>query len=238
MIGTSSWDYVFIRSCIFVLHFIAPLNTFYCVAILLIRPSTYRIHWVLEIWAVAEALFFILIYWPRYCVLQHAATHPPLRSRESRRELFQLCHEWVVDPERYLSMWFKGAPSSQIRRENVKEFFCWAFLDKSNYGIHDDEELEEYADKMEALLGRKLPPGRGNAISLRLTMDKVKMLHRSLLWYLVSFWLSMSETPIDSCRAMGRLAFTDITMTVCLRCRYTHLRPYDVYFVSLSSYTD
>ena len=67
----------------------------------------------------------------------------------------------------------------------MKEFFCWAFLDKHAYGLLEDEELEEYADKMEKLLGRKLPPGRGKAVPLRLTMDKVKMLHRSILWYLV-----------------------------------------------------
>lgn len=50
----------------------------------------------------------------------------------------------------------------------------------------DDEELNEYVDKFETLLGRKLDPGRGKAVPLRLTIDKVKMLHRSLLWYLVS----------------------------------------------------
>ena len=209
MIGTSLWDYIFIRSCIFFLHFIAPLSALYCVAVLLVRPSTYRIHWALEIWAVAETLFFISIYWPRHHILQRAATHPPTRSRENRRELFKLCHEMVADPERYLSKWFKGAPSSQIRRENVKEFFCWAFLDKPNHGTYEDEELEEYVDKMEVILGRKLQPGRGNALSLRLTIDKVKMLHRSLLWYLVSIRLSTTDTFIDPQRVTYSLGFTE-----------------------------
>lgn len=53
-----------------------------------------------------------------------------------------------------------------------------------------DEELEEYIAEMEKLLGRKLEPGRGNAQCLRLTLDKVEMLHRSLIWYLVSFMMS------------------------------------------------
>ncbi|KAK2470050.1 hypothetical protein H9L39_18198 [Fusarium oxysporum f. sp. albedinis] len=35
--------------------------------------------------------------------------------------------------------------------------------------------------------GRKLEPGRGNAKCLRLTLDKVEMLHRSLTWYLCVF---------------------------------------------------
>ena len=51
----------------------------------------------------------------------------------------------------------------------------------------DDEEIEEYIGEMEKLLGRKLEAGRGNAKCLRLTLDKVDMLHRSLMWYLVSF---------------------------------------------------
>lgn len=193
MIGTSLWDYVFIRSCIFFLHFVAPMSAFYCVLILVLHPSAYRIPVALEIWALAETLFFLLIYLPRFYVLQQLVTHPPTRSREKRRELFHLCHESIVDPERYLSKWFKGAPIAEIRRENVKDFFCWAFLNKPSYGRLEDEELEEYADKLELLLGRKLQSGRGSAISLRLTMDRVKMLHRSLLWYLVSSRCGITE---------------------------------------------
>lgn len=186
MIGTSLWDLIFIRCCIFALHFIAPLSTSYCCYLVLVCPSIYRIPRALEIWAVAEALFFILIYLPRYYVLQNAALHPPIGSRESRRKLFQLCNESVEDPERYLSMWFKGAASTEIRRENVKEFFSWAFLNGGTLGVFEEQELEEYIDQMELLLGRKFEPGKGNASSLRPTADKVKMLHRSLLWYLVS----------------------------------------------------
>lgn len=55
-----------------------------------------------------------------------------------------------------------------------------------SHGLLDDEELEEYVDRFEILLGRKLALGRGSAVPLRLTLDKVNMLHRSLLWYLVS----------------------------------------------------
>lgn len=58
-----------------------------------------------------------------------------------------------------------------------------------SYGLLDDEELEEYVDRFETLLGRKLDLGRGDAVPLRLTIDKVNMLHRPLLWYLVSFYV-------------------------------------------------
>jgi hypothetical protein len=44
---------------------------------------------------------------------------------------------------------------------------------------------------MEKLLGRKLEAGMGNAKCLRLTLDKVDMLHQSLMQYLVSFYKKM-----------------------------------------------
>ena len=42
---------------------------------------------------------------------------------------------------------------------------------------------------MEKLLGRDIPPGKGDAKSLRLIVDKVDCLHRSLLWYFVCYSL-------------------------------------------------
>jgi len=55
---------------------------------------------------------------------------------------------------------------------------------------NDDEELEEYVVATEKLLGRPIQQGRGDATCLRLTLDRVEMLHRSLIWYFVS-------TPIN-----------------------------------------
>ncbi|KAL8780631.1 MAG: hypothetical protein Q9194_000822 [Teloschistes cf. exilis] len=86
-------------------------------------------------------------------------------------------------------MWFKGAPLHEIGRENVKQFFCWSFLNKSKYGLLDDLELENYADQLESRLGRKLPPGKGRAIPLNLTLDPVHMLPRPLVWYLIVFFV-------------------------------------------------
>ena len=192
MIGTSLWDYVFIRSCILFLHSIAPLSILSSIAVLFLRPTSYRFPWYLEAWVLAETAFFALIYLPKRYSLQHAATHPTLLSRDGRRKLFKLCHDTVPDPEQYLSKWFKNAPKSEIKRDNVKEFFCWAFLNKGEYGPEDNEELDEYVDRMEVLLGRQLESGRGNAECLRLTLDKVDMLHRSLTWYLVSLLLDSS----------------------------------------------
>ena len=66
------------------------------------------------------------------------------------------------------------------------ELFCWAFLNKKDHGPEDHDELKEYVDEIELRLGRKLELGRGNAVSLRVTVDHFQSLHRSLLWYFVS----------------------------------------------------
>lgn len=195
MIGTSWWEYLFIRLCIIFLHYIVPLTSVCYILLFLIDPFPIRVPVILEVWAFAETLF-VLLYLPQYHFLQHKATHPALPSRRERRTLFHRCDETVQDPEHYLTKWFLDAPSSEIRRENVKEFYCWAFLNKPSFGILDDDELEEYAAKTEKALGRNLPPGRGNATSLRLTLDRVKMLHRPLLWYLVSVKLKMNPPTI------------------------------------------
>ncbi|KAL8737042.1 MAG: hypothetical protein Q9181_002086 [Wetmoreana brouardii] len=84
-------------------------------------------------------------------------------------------------------MWFKGAPASEICRDNVKQFFCWSFLNKEKYGLLEDSELEEYVDQLETRLRRQLPPGEGSATSLRLTLDSVHMLPRPLVWYMIVF---------------------------------------------------
>lgn len=93
--------------------------------------------------------------------------------------------ENIADPEAYLQKWFLGAPLSEIKRENVKEFFLWAFFNRGGPPGDDDEELEDYVFATEKLLGKPIEEGRGNAKCLRLTLDRVDMLHRSLVWYIV-----------------------------------------------------
>ena len=191
MINDSVLGYIFIRSCIFFLHYIAPFSVLYSILTLYLKPDANRITWCLGSCSLAETLFYTIIYLPLSYYLQNEAVHPPVPSRDARRDLFQLCHETVPDPKLYLSKWFKYAPMSEIKRENVKEFFCWAFLNREKHGPEDEEELEEYVCKLEGLLGRRLEPGRGSAKSLRLTVDSVDMLHRSLTWY---FCVSVVDT--------------------------------------------
>ncbi|KAF7553575.1 hypothetical protein G7046_g7075 [Stylonectria norvegica] len=190
MIETSLWDYVFIRTCIFLLHLVAPLSIVYSIVSSLFHHPL-RVPFALEIWLALEAVFYIAIYVPLKAYLQTAATHPATGCREDRWELFWRCHDKIPNPERYLEKWFRDAPPEEIKRENVKDFFRWAFLNTADMDPEYDEELEEYTNEMEKILGRKLEPGRGSAKCLRLTIDKVEMLHRSLTWY---FCVSVVDT--------------------------------------------
>ena len=193
MIGTSRAEYVFIRLCILVLHYLAPLCSLYCfyaVAVYGCKSTLFRLPLVVEVYAAAEALFFLLICLPYCYYLQRDAVHPPPPSKEERQILFNLCHYNVTEPEVYLQKWFEGANKSDIKRDNVKEWFTWAFFNRGGPPADDDVELEEYIFALEKLLGRTLDPGRGKAKALRLTLDRIHMLHRSLTWYTVSFsWL-------------------------------------------------
>jgi hypothetical protein len=184
-IGTSFPEYIFIRSCVFLLHCAVPILILLCIVILSTPHSSNAFTHLVELLAIVETGFYILVYLPRRYALQRAAVHPELLPREERRRLFALSQGSIRDAEGYLKRWFHEAPLSEIRRENVKEFFCWAFLSKAAWGPQDDEELDEYADGIEELLGRKLKPGRGYAVPLRLTLDPINMQHRPLMWYTV-----------------------------------------------------
>ena len=102
MINNSAASYAFIRACIIFLRCIAPLGAVHCVIFLLLRPTSYCVLGVLEIWAIAETAFFALIYVNRTILLQRAASHPEPLPREQRRKLFNLCLSTVEDPEKYL----------------------------------------------------------------------------------------------------------------------------------------
>jgi hypothetical protein len=194
MIGTSTAEYIFIRGCILFLHNIAPASLLYCALLLCPLPtalSVYRLPVPIETWLVAEATFFTVFFLPYKSYLQRPAIHPELPSREERAKLFERCNATVKDPEKYLSQWFLGAQEEHIKRENVKEFIRWAFLNTEQTKSEDEDEVEGYVKAMEKLLGRDIPSGKGSAKSLRLTVDKVDCLHRSLLWYLVCYSLAI-----------------------------------------------
>ncbi len=183
-------EYLFIRFCIVGLHYLAPLCLLYCGLVIVFygfkTAFTSPFPIIIESIALAESLFFLCVYIPYRYHLQKEAVHPPTPSRQEREELFALCNENITDCEAYLQKWFLGADPKEIKRENVKEFMLWAFFNRGGAPGDDNEELEQYIKATEQLLGRPIEEGRGKAECLRLTLDRVDMLHRSLIWYFVS----------------------------------------------------
>ena len=118
--------------------------------------------------------------------LQRPALHPARASKEERLKLFERCHDSTQDYQRYIEKWFMEKPLSEIRRENIKEFFRWAFFDSAVFEAEHDGEVDEFVTRLEVALGTKLEPGRANIKCIRLTIDEVAALHRSLTWYMVS----------------------------------------------------
>lgn len=188
MINNSRLEYIFIRTCILALHYFTPLCILYTLLLIYLhglKATHYPIPLAVELLALAESLFYLLVFLPYRAYLQRSAVHPDALSRPDRRALFEKCNANIADPELYLEKWFLGAPPEEIKRDNFKEFILWAFFNRGGEPGDDDEELEEYVRMYEELLGRKFEEGRGKAACLRLTLEKVDMLHRSLAWYFV-----------------------------------------------------
>ncbi|KAI3319358.1 hypothetical protein HD806DRAFT_291372 [Xylariaceae sp. AK1471] len=191
MIGTSLPEYVFIRTCIFLLQYTTPI----CLACLLALIATEgtgkalsrTISKVLIGYSVLDALYAFFIYYPYNRRLNNEAEHPPLQPRSERLALFKRCLDNVPDTARYLRTWFLGADEADIRKENVREFISWAFFDRqpSNETAEEIEELDEFIVEIERRTGHQLKPGRGKAKSFRLTLDEVEVRYRSVVWYFI-----------------------------------------------------
>jgi len=201
MIGKSIPEYLFIQACIVSLTLWPILCVLYCAFVAAnyrfhFAPTHYRLPVAFEALAAAETIFFLLFY-PYRAYLKREAAHPPPPSKEERQELFRRCNLNITHIDDYLQKWFLGAKLEEIKKENVKEFFLWAFFNRGGEPGDDNEELEEYISATEKLLGRKIEDGRGTAECLRLTIDDPKMLHRSLIWYAVSIPFSQPSFNVS-----------------------------------------
>lgn len=225
MIDHSIPRYIFIRICIFALRLITPISIFIC-SLSIAEPPQNGFTKFLLAWSIVETAFWVLVFIPRKRALQASANHPAPIDKEDRKVLFWKCWDQIPNPEWFLSRWFLGAKVWEIRRDNVAEFYRWALLNKGDEPVEkkgsdsvaqdgneeiseearaqdaqkvqeEREELDEYVDGVQTLLGRRLEPGRGSAKSLRLTIDNVKMLHRPLLWYIVSLTLTHAHVHVN-----------------------------------------
>lgn len=184
MIGNSTAEYIWVLTWVIILHSIGPLSVAYCLSAPFL-PRYLQLPSCFRYWAYAETAFYILTCLYQKYHLERAALHPLPNSREERSKLFDLCLDTTQDHAQYLSKWFLDKHVSTIKKENVKEFFQWAFLNTDVADPGYDDELDDYVKKFEARIGIEFQHGRTDVKSLRLTLDKVNALHRSLIWYMV-----------------------------------------------------
>lgn len=183
MLNDTLFEYIQIRAVILLLHAIGPVCTAYAVTLLrrsVLHPQPTQLN-ALHIYCAAEAAFFLFFLWYRR-TLQHEAIHPPLRSKEERKKLFDKMKSEIHDPEKFLGGWFLGAEIEDIGRDDLKDYLSWAFWEgRTTKG--DEAELEEMTVKVEKMVRKEFKAGKGKAKSLRLTLDPIEMEWRSLLWY-------------------------------------------------------
>jgi hypothetical protein len=195
MIGTSTAEYFFIRMCIVFLHNITPISILYSIHLLAVHffhLPTYlgRVSYPIQIWLTAEAVFFTTVFLPlKYALHRSPICHRPL-STECRDKLFRSCNTNVPNLEKHLSRWLMVAGTESIKRDNVKDFIRWSFFGPAytlEQAQQDEGDIESYTAEIEKLIGRKLPPGRMDVKGLGQLLDEADGLHRSLLWYTVSY---------------------------------------------------
>jgi len=181
MIGNSTAEYVWVVFWATILNSVGPISVLYCIL------ATYfsRLPRLPLYWAIVETVFYIITLVYRYHHIQRPAVHPLLTSKAERSVLFDRCLATTHDVEHYISKWFLNAPLSAIKRENVKEWFRWAFMNTDEFDASYDEEVNSYVKRLEKKIGTEFEQGRSDVKCLRLTLDKVNALHRSLTWYMV-----------------------------------------------------
>ncbi|GAB7362879.1 hypothetical protein MBLNU230_g3181t1 [Neophaeotheca triangularis] len=148
-------------------------------------PLSFQIYTSLE---TLHQLLLTTLYLP---LIQKPASHPPLRSRQQRQELFNKVTAEVEDLEGYILGWFKFPESlDEVSREGVGEFIAWAIFEgRVGDGREEKEELEGYVRVVEARLGRgfRFREGGRGVQGLRLTIDPVLVGGvwggRCLLWW-------------------------------------------------------
>ncbi|KAH8102381.1 Alpha/Beta hydrolase protein [Cristinia sonorae] len=191
MIGRSIPEYVFIRISIFFLRAIAPFSIAYILYYLGLwyfgKRNDTMWSTVLGTYAISEAIFYLFVYLPRSQQLQKPADHPRSLSPEERRALFTKCFAQVRHSE-LATGWFHPSPASELAKGNLMEWLSWALFSTYPGEVQKESENEllEYVDMLEGLMGRCLPSGRnGEVQSMRITLDPVVSCHRPLVWYLI-----------------------------------------------------
>jgi pimeloyl-ACP methyl ester carboxylesterase len=90
-----------------------------------------------------------------------------------------------------LRVWFHYAPLEDIYEENLREWLCWAFAGRPLEEVKADKEMSRLTEEalrmiVHRLNWKNLKPGyNSNVTTVRLTLDKMKVLSRPLGYYVV-----------------------------------------------------
>lgn len=138
--------------------------------------GAHPIHPVLLTVCLLEGLFYAFSLWYAQFVVQAAAIHPPLRTRDERMRLFNKVRAEVHDFGPFIRGWFSGGSLEDIGLDEMRKWLDWAFWEgRAGEGKEkgDDEEIEGYIQRIEQLVGKSFQAGAGKARALRLTLDPI-----------------------------------------------------------------
>lgn len=187
---------LFIKVAVLGLRAIAPL----CIAYFFSRLTVLTpmippgLLLALDVYSACEALFYLLVYLPRKERLNRPAKeYLALKTREERRSMWVKTWDATPDPYEHTSLWFKGAPVEQLRREDLKDWIVWVLWNSTDRSVADEAELAEYVAYAEEVLKIRFCEGRSVHGPLLITAEPLNMLHRPLVWYIVSDTIHVVE---------------------------------------------
>ena len=183
MLKDSSTNRRIIRIVISIFHAHGPFCLCYtlwvlaarCWPILAFGRERFLNRWALWFFCIPEAIWYLfMLCYAQY--IQREAVHPPIRSRDERRQLFRKIRSEIYDPITFVSGWFRGADPQAIGKDELRKFIDWAFWEGRAGEEHGDaDEIEEYIRQIEKMMPKGFAEGAGNAKSLRLTLDAIEI---------------------------------------------------------------
>ncbi|KAI8816126.1 uncharacterized protein EV422DRAFT_501600 [Fimicolochytrium jonesii] len=84
--------------------------------------------------------------------------------------------------------WFLGANYYSIKKENIKTWVAWAFMDQDLETLDEEkvDEVEKLVSTIERYSHHSFPPGRNDNIRcIRLNIDAMQTTHRPWIYYAV-----------------------------------------------------
>ncbi|KAL5412980.1 hypothetical protein PMIN06_004469 [Paraphaeosphaeria minitans] len=189
LLGKSTFELALIKAFVYFYSYLGLLCLAYFYLALSIggvRAVTHPVSIAIEVLGAVEILFYLCWFLPyRSYLRKQKAVFPPPLNRRQRQDLWNRCLAVTPDIELYVKKWMCGGSLEDLRRENMKEWLLWALFDREGPPGDDDDELEEYVEAVEEMLGKNIRPGWGPAACLRLNFRTFAVSHRSLTYYMI-----------------------------------------------------